>query len=680
MSLLFSQTRNGIADKVDLLAKAIRQLRPLVTSQVLYFLDVKRFELIKGCDIELHSMLQIFLTLFVSSAFDDAGRSLQNAYQGDNHQAQAESVEGMLKLNRFLELLRVIRLQIFLNEDLRRLAHRHQLLQSRPRACWMMHCIMPDMEAIKVINCCNASPVRPAQEMKELLNRLGYIDDGSFKTRKHSDEGHTECAPGTRVDVLSELTEWAFDSNGTPFFLLSGGAGTGKSTISQTLCKQLDAYGIVGASFFCSHATGTERNDAQRIVPTLAYQIADRVEGFLSTLCRILELPDVVDQPIPEQFQQLLWEPLDEATYSTEASNDAPSLVVVIDGLDECSDTTAAEAFVRSLILRADEGIASRLRFILVGRLEPHISGIIDEAKRHFRVLDLDEVPTSVVNSDMRKYLKAGLAEVCKRTGWHSRWYTADDIDVIASKANGLFVYTATALKYLEGSGDPPNERLQDILRAKTASIFDLYAEILGKLGPEPKDMILFVLAYLPTAFPLSDIAELLSLSVKDVLDCLQSLSCFVLVLVRKGQDLQTVYLLHASFKEFLLDHWQANDGFFHRYLLLGCLKILNGNLRKGILGDQVDRHAEKDDLASDISIMISPVLHYAATHWIMHMFEWFSKSDHEPGALTTVTESLSKFVQNHVLQWVECLAWTGDMQLIVEELDKPGILDALRV
>jgi len=81
------------------------------------------------------------LTLFVSSAFDDASRSLQNTYQykGDNHQAQAESIEGMLKLDKFLKLLRVIRLQTFPNEGLHRLAHRHQLLHSRPRAYWMMH-------------------------------------------------------------------------------------------------------------------------------------------------------------------------------------------------------------------------------------------------------------------------------------------------------------------------------------------------------------------------------------------------------------------------------------------------------------------------------------------------------------------------------------------------------------
>lgn len=523
-----------------------------------------------------------------------------------------------------------------------------------------------------------ASPVRHAQDLKELLNRLGHIDNGSLKPRKYSHEGYTECAPGTRMNVLSELTEWAINREGTPFFLLSGSTGTGKSTVAQTFCKRLGAYGIEVASFFCSHTAGTERNDAQRIVPTLAYQIADRVQGFLMALCRVLELPDAVDQPIPEQFQRLLWDPLDETTYSMEAWEDASSLVVVIDGLDECSDTTATEAFIRSLILRADEGIASRLRFVIVNRLEPHISGIIDEAKRHFHVLDLDEVPTSRVNSDMREYLKVGLADVCKRTGWHSRWYTEDDVDVIASKANGLFIYTATALRYLEGSGYPPNERLQDILRTKTASVFDLYAQILGKLEPEPKDMILFVLAHLPTPFPLSDIAKILSLSVKAVLDCLKLLSCFVIV--HEGEDLQPVYLLHASFKEFLLDHWQANSGFFHRDLLLRCLEILNQNLRKGILGDQVDRHTEKDDLASDISIMISPVLHYAATHWITHMFEWFSRSDYEPGALTTVTESLSNFVQNHVLHWVECLAWTGDMQLIVEELDKPGVLDALRV
>ncbi|UKZ55218.1 hypothetical protein TrVGV298_009037 [Trichoderma virens] len=57
----------------------------------------------------------------------------------------------------------------------------------------------------------------------------------SYATQ-HADE----CLPGTRVEILHRVTEWATSLRGKCIFWLSGMAGTGKSTISRTLAKDFE--------------------------------------------------------------------------------------------------------------------------------------------------------------------------------------------------------------------------------------------------------------------------------------------------------------------------------------------------------------------------------------------------------------------------------------------------------
>lgn len=136
---------------------------------------------------------------------------------------------------------------------------------------------------------------------------MDRVSDASFESTD-SDIAQTrvECIPGTRTDVLAQLIDWASDPAETSFFWLNGMAGTGKSTIAQSVCNVLHAYGILGANFFCSRSAGSERKDARRIVPTLVFQLAYHIEGFMAALCDVLKTPDRIKQPIEKQIAQLL--------------------------------------------------------------------------------------------------------------------------------------------------------------------------------------------------------------------------------------------------------------------------------------------------------------------------------------------------------------------------------------
>ena len=95
------------------------------------------------------------------------------------------------------------------------------------------------------------------------------------------------CLRGTRKCVLEEIEDWTKDKAAPQVFWLNGLAGTGKSTIAQTVSERIFADGHLGASFFCSGGF-EDRSDLHCIFPTLAFQLAQKYPDFRSSLIPLL--------------------------------------------------------------------------------------------------------------------------------------------------------------------------------------------------------------------------------------------------------------------------------------------------------------------------------------------------------------------------------------------------------
>ena len=527
----------------------------------------------------------------------------------------------------------------------------------------------------------------------ELLDRLGHLPSASFSGADRGIQTRVECTPGTRTRVLEMLMEWTLDSTGTPFFWLNGMAGTGKSTIAQSLCNRLHADGRLAASFFCSRSTGGGQNDASKIAPTIAFQLAYHFKGFMKQVCDLLtQIPNIVTQSIEQQLQKLFWEPLDNALVASEvpSSGEVP-LIVVIDGLDECSDV-GAQRFVEALLRRFQRDLPVHLRFLLFSRSERHIGIPIKESGVDVARFELHDIPQSDVSHDIRIHVEASMAEMSSRKSWGNSWYTEDDIHFIVVQANVLFIYAATVLRYLENSKFRPEKRLQTLRRleltAKTTKtdalrpLHLLYSIILENLG-EADDLedfevdlirkILFILAHLPTPLPIPTIADMLDSELDEVRACISSLSS----VVRQPAEIsEPVTVLHASFPEFIRSpskllppHLHLDVAVFHCLFLIRCLAILNGRLREGLLGTEVDRRAFRDTVSRDtLSTLISPALRYAAQYWPYHSME---ANLEDPVSSSAVFISMSTFMSLHLLHWLECLAWTMNLDTIQSYLTK---------
>jgi len=490
------------------------------------------------------------------------------------------------------------------------------------------------------------------------------------------------------------LLAWASDPSGTPFYWLNGMAGTGKSTIAQSICNRLYADGMLGASFFCSRSAGGGRNDARRIVSTLAYQLAYHIEGFVAELGKVIRLPQRINQQLDSQLQQLLWEPLDNAFLASGSSWKRLPLIVVVDGLDECSDESAQD-FVEALLLRFEHSYPIHLRFLLLSRCERHIGVPIRKTNVDVSRFQLQDVPRSAVNNDIRKYVEAGFVDMSRRKGWDNDWYKGEDIDLITAQADVLFVYAATVLKYLADSRFHPKSRLQIIRNLEChptpgdkalRSLHLLYGTILQNLGEE-EDLewfevelarrVLIILASSHEPVFIHVMADLLNCELREVRECILSLSSVVLVPSQLEEDFHPIpiWFLHASFPEFVLSsqllpvHFRSHIGDDHRTLALRCIMILEETLQEGLLGKDVTRHTSRRDITPNtIPYMISPTLQYATRYWLMHL----AKAALDRSAMAQSALQIAHFVNGYLLRWLECLAWTYSLDAVQETLDEP--------
>ena len=252
------------------------------------------------------------------------------------------------------------------------------------------------------------------------------------KAAEYRHGNRSGCLKGTRENVLNEIERWSEDSNALPVFWLNGLAGTGKSTIAQTVAERTFADGRLGASFFCSRAV-KDRSDLQLIIPTLAFQLAQKYSTLRSSLVSLLQYdPDVIHESLQDQMQKFLVDPLRSARVST---------VIVIDALDECRDED-----LESTILPVLGNSVSQIpcvKFFITSRPETHIlagfRGLpLTELTNAFM---LHEVEPHIVDNDIRRFFRSELSTLAQRHAESEGWPTNAQVDSLCRRAAGFFVY-----------------------------------------------------------------------------------------------------------------------------------------------------------------------------------------------------------------------------------------------
>jgi nucleoside-triphosphatase THEP1 len=279
------------------------------------------------------------------------------------------------------------------------------------------------------------------------------------------------------VKLLADIVQWVSPqpANAERIFWVTGIPGSGKSTLSATIVENLrKKHTPVSAQFFISRNI-PESVDPDKIIPTIAQQLAISSP----TAARVLEknLRDGYPAMREEQVASLLLAPIRELSKSHDV------VVILIDALDELKDADRSVIEILSHIAPIDCDLPNNVRFIITSRPEhwADISGskILKQAvfKQHFLATksSVAEVHSFIVGR-MREIVARRMELTPNEPDWH-HWPDPDQLLRLSARANGLFHYAATALRWIE-------EQIQRYGKPWRSKVFDLFDQLgIGQLN-----------------------------------------------------------------------------------------------------------------------------------------------------------------------------------------------------
>ncbi|KZS91989.1 soluble quino protein glucose dehydrogenase [Sistotremastrum niveocremeum HHB9708] len=494
------------------------------------------------------------------------------------------------------------------------------------------------------------------------------------------------CLPGTRQTVLDDIMKWLsceYDDEGPcRIFLLTGLAGSGKSTVAHSVAEICAGVHILGSNFFFKHDVA-DLNSPKKVFTKMAVDLAAMNPQLAKDIAEAVKNEPYING-LSRQFKLLISDPLHSLSTSE-------PIVLLLDALDECGKPSERRELLR--ILSKDSSILpNNVRLFITSRPEDDIAGFFDRlgpktCVRRDLAVTLDSL--SMNNRDMHTFVKMRFAEIADNNfnapGVDEDWPGPDQIERFIVQSAGLFIWASTALGVIEDAHNP-NVELNSLLRDSAASrgaqdsLDALYRRILAKVGHWDEEG--FLDSYQVSMGVIIAAADPLSLAAIDKLvgDELPNdrpshlLSRFGSVLTNVGNGGGPVQSLHPSFSDFLVSTQRCGDPNLvidaprhHRFMALRCFKVLSC-LHRNIcsLPDLTLFNSEIGDLEHRIADLPEEV-RYAGRFWIIHVLRSEPRDD-------TVLRALAEFLSAHAFHWLELrslLHSTSDLISSLIDLDE---------
>nr|GAT47712.1 predicted protein [Mycena chlorophos] len=484
------------------------------------------------------------------------------------------------------------------------------------------------------------------------------------------------CLEGTRVNIMDNI-------------------GSGKSTIAKTIATGL-AMGkwntcTLAASFFFSNKS-PERATHKNLPVTLAHQLVQHNPEFKAKLAEFLIQTNCKALEEASQFQFISL----VVNILAQIPESGLNWVICIDALDESGKEDRGKTVVR-WILENIKTIPKHIKFFLTGR--PDVPQNIQYGLQQSlaQEIKLDAYNEETVKADIQKYLEVSLSG----DYWSNIERKPVIIQELVARSGKLFIYAATAVRYIKGS-ELFHDKAAKFLLSQSGGHVDLrelYFGVMTSFIPLPpqdhsdtgadqeysdKLKILYVLLNLKELLSLENIAILLRMDVRQLHKYLALLSAVVSVpALHKKQEL--VQLYHLSFREFLYAEnilKQKNRGDLHcnSTLAQNCIfeKVMNVLQGKGQISYSEPKPGLQFNMArlpssylrnSDMNVEdlvkrhIPGYLQYGCRYWIEHAIQ--SNTD-------AARSDVYTFLKSHGIFWLEGLSLIGQvgrMTLMLEQL-----------
>jgi hypothetical protein len=268
-------------------------------------------------------------------------------------------------------------------------------------------------------------------------------------------------------------------------------------------------------------------------------------------------------------------------------------------------------------------------------------------------------------------------------------------------KADVLFIYVATVVRYVGHRRFDPRKRLDQLLfgmgsysqSASYRQLDVLYQGVLTNavamdhgVGEDESEVIQRLQIILATVVLVQQrpsigcLAGLLEWSLHETEITLAQLSAvFIVPESEKENEDESVCVFHPSFSDFMLDNTRCTDvrlhidaRSHHTILAIRCLKLMNAMLDKASLllqpSSTIHDRSPHTSCPKTYSLVttsghLPSYLRYATRYWISHV-EQGDMDDDE------LISSLREFEQHHTSQWIECSRLLGTSGNVLSDLD----------
>ncbi|KAJ3563939.1 hypothetical protein NP233_g8620 [Leucocoprinus birnbaumii] len=405
------------------------------------------------------------------------------------------------------------------------------------------------------------------------------------------------CFEGTRTAHREQIMSWGkgqWKSKKARVMWMDGPAGVGKSAIAQTWADEMGK--LLSAAFFFSRVNGW--NQAIKLFPTVAFQLATKYDSYRTALDKaITRNPLILEKSPDAQFQALIVQPTLES--SLEDRDAMADTMIIIDGFDECGAFSGAFDSFQTQLAIIDVVITSA-----ANNTSPFLWGVFSRPETHI-VSALQNKPASNItwrltlplkapnaDEDIEAYLRGAFETIRRKyPSISSSWPPDRSLMQLVERADGLFIYATSAIRYIEqntgGSRLGPEERLQVLLRpdeegrrAKLSKLDRLYLLIMDQIPKEtlPSTLIiLYAYDYLSVVrsgssrkiwLTIPVISSVLGLSQPAFHDAITPLRSVLQEYTQQGMSHPSLQFFHSSFTEFLANparsqanyHIQTNE------------------------------------------------------------------------------------------------------------------------
>ncbi|KAF8968351.1 hypothetical protein BDZ97DRAFT_430369 [Flammula alnicola] len=415
-----------------------------------------------------------------------------------------------------------------------------------------------------------------------------------------------KCDSDTRIAILQTMIDWIMGGDEASSILwLHGSAGSGKSALAQSIAEKCRREEELAATFFFSrNALTSSRSDGNMLIATLAYQLTLTFPRTHPHIKKCIQKDlSIFDRTIDTQMENLITKPIKKIRrsfrYRLERVFSHPHhpRLIVIDGLDECSDPRI-QCEILKVVGKATRELKLPYRFLVASRPESHICNIFDHDPilAGAGVTRIDLVNDLNTDNDIRIFLRSEFKKIVSTHPLQghipSLWPTEAEIEKLVCRSSGQFIYASTIIKYIQSPKHRPTDRLQIILGLSPtpandtpyAALDALYTHIFLSVDDSRRVKQIFSVLVIPRTpedglgnFNTPEmIDKLLFLQPGDVKLILTDL----LSIVGLGNNNSPIELHHASLSDFLLDPLRSGElfvdlGMAHEQLARGYMKLL---------------------------------------------------------------------------------------------------------